>query len=116
MFPRSYKEPAKTDAIGATRSQVLAQATYVLPKRPRNLEIADLSCFVGHFDPLRLAEETPDVCRSLSAIHEISAGPGGDFPGLSVYLDSDCTPTIRAPVDQRWSPGFQAVIDVELHP
>jgi len=52
----------------------------------------------------------------LSAIHGILAGPGEDFPGLSVYLDSDRTPTIREPVDQRWSPGFQAVFDVELHP
>jgi hypothetical protein len=53
----------------------------------------------------------------LSAIHEILAGPGEDYPGLSVYLDSDRTPTIREAVERGgWSPGFQAVFDVELHP
>jgi hypothetical protein len=34
IFPGSDQEPAKTDAIGATRTQVFAQATYVPPKYP----------------------------------------------------------------------------------
>jgi hypothetical protein len=34
-----------------------------------------------------------------------------------ISLDSDRTPTIRELVERGgWSPGFQAVFDVELHP